>query len=228
MEKIAIVIFVKTPDVSPCKTRLAADIGTEKSLDFYKHSVQVTQSVIQELNHDNLYIDPYFAVAEQEGMASKYWSAFHRIYQGSGDLGDRLAHVYEELITKYNGVIFLGSDCPHIKKDVLDNCLDHFATGQKEFILGKCADGGFYLFGGSCRLFSGIWTTVSYSEPTTANQLLNSLSKIGPVKLIEESFDIDNYQDLENYHHIDKKKLSENQREFIVWVQESFLDKDKK
>jgi uncharacterized protein len=225
MKKVAIVMFVKTPYLSPCKTRLAKRLGQDKSLDFYKRSIQVTLSVIQELTHEDICIDPYFAVAEEEGMNSSYWSAIDRVYQGIGGLGDRLAKVYEELITKYNGVLFLGSDCPHIKKDVLNNCLDHFSKGKTEYLLGKCSDGGFYVFGGSSRLHCETWTSVEYSRSTTADQLIESLNKTGDVKKIEESFDIDTYKDLEQYEHIDQKELSNTQQEFITWVEQVLLNK---
>jgi uncharacterized protein len=228
MKKIAIAVFVKTPEITPCKTRLAADIGKESALRFYSESVRVTQNIIQEITHKDFYLDPYFAVAEEEGMNSSRWTAFHRVYQGEGELGDRLSKVYEELIQKYDAVIILGSDCPHMKRDVLYSTVDHFLNGPEEFVMGKSLDGGFYIFGGACRLFTDIWTSVTYSQSNTAENLSSSLRKIGKVKFLEESFDIDFLSDLEKYEFINKNKLNKTQLEFIDWVKKEILEKDKK
>ena len=46
--KIAIAIFVKTPNVSPLKTRLAASLGKEKSLHFYKLSLNSIVSTLKQ------------------------------------------------------------------------------------------------------------------------------------------------------------------------------------
>jgi uncharacterized protein len=227
MKKIAITIFVKTPELSPCKTRLAADIGQEAALKFYTESIAVTQKLLQETIHSEFYIDHYFAVAEEDGLDSPHWGAFHRIAQGTGELGARLSKVYEELIQKYDAVIFIGADCPHIKKEVILACVDHFSSGEEEFVLGKSSDGGFYIFGGSSRLFSDIWTNVDYSQPDTADSLTKSLYKMGKVKFLEESFDIDLLSDLQKYEYIDLNKLNETQVQFIDWVKSEFLKIDK-
>ncbi len=55
--KIAIAIFVKTPGVSPLKTRLAASLGQEKALHFYKLSLKCIISTLEETA-----INPYWAV----------------------------------------------------------------------------------------------------------------------------------------------------------------------
>ncbi|MBT7609594.1 MAG: DUF2064 domain-containing protein [Bacteriovoracaceae bacterium] len=227
MKKVAIAVFVKTPELTPCKTRLAVDLGQENAHEFYIESIKITQKLIQQITHKSFYIDPYFAVAEREGMDSPRWNAFHRVYQGEGKLGDRLANVYEELIIKYDTVIFLGADCPHIKSDVLYSAVDHFLSRPEQFVLGKSLDGGFYIFGGSCRLFSEIWTSIEYSQSDTAEKLVNSLGKIGKVKYLEESFDIDLLTDLEKYKFINKNKLNKTQLKFISWVNKEFLNKEK-
>ena len=54
---IAIAIFVKTPGISPIKTRLAASIGQQKAEDFYRLSLKSLVSTLKEID-----ITPYWAV----------------------------------------------------------------------------------------------------------------------------------------------------------------------
>jgi glycosyltransferase A (GT-A) superfamily protein (DUF2064 family) len=44
--KLPLAVFVKTPGLSPIKTRLAASVGEQKALEFYRRSLRVTEAVV--------------------------------------------------------------------------------------------------------------------------------------------------------------------------------------
>ncbi|MCO4793763.1 MAG: DUF2064 domain-containing protein [Bacteriovoracaceae bacterium] len=217
-QNLAIAIFVKTPGISPLKTRLAKGIGSEKALLFYKKSIIATQALIKSVQIPNVKITPYFSIAEMEGMDHLMWAGFERIFQGEGNLGDRLNKSWQELKKNYQSVVFLGGDSPHLSPDLFKNALEKITSDPTNFFLGKTIDGGFYLFGGSSEIPSEAWTNVEYSTNSTSKQLINQIKKDSKVNLLEESFDIDESDDLKRYKSLDVQGFLSEQKDLINWV----------
>ncbi len=196
-ERIALAIFVKTPELSPVKTRLAASVGTQVATEFYNLSTTVTEKVVQQVQKKVRNLTPYWAIAELEGLESHRWKNFNKIGQGQGTLGDKLSFVYNQLLVKYESVAFIGSDSPHLSVyQLTDILISASQISVSNFMLGESNDGGFYFFAGSSPLQKSQWLDVTYSSSKTCEQLQTQLEKNGPVIKIEKSFDVDNLNDL--------------------------------
>ena len=78
----AVAIFVKTPGLSPLKTRLAASIGQEKAHEFYNLSLNAIRETLTTLD-----ISPYWAIAEKEALNDPMWQDYNRLHTGDGNLG---------------------------------------------------------------------------------------------------------------------------------------------
>ena len=118
MNQGAIAIFVKTPGLSPIKTRLGRIIGTSAAEEFYTLSVEATHEVSAEAmsraSSVSLDLNAYWAIAEPTGASHHMWHQFGNIFQGNGGLGERLYNVYSELLRKRDFVILIGADCPQM------------------------------------------------------------------------------------------------------------------
>ena len=77
---IAIAIFVKTPGVSPLKTRLAKTIGKEKAEAFYQLSLKCIIDTLENINIKNIAITPHWAIAEKECLNYPLWNNFKRLH----------------------------------------------------------------------------------------------------------------------------------------------------
>ncbi|MBK8203150.1 MAG: DUF2064 domain-containing protein [Bdellovibrionales bacterium] len=193
----ALAIFVKTPELSPVKTRLAASVGHEKAIQFYEYALAATAALARELKNKIPNVQVYWAVAEPEGQGAKRWASFPIVSQGAGDLGARLAFVYERLLESHSYVCFMGADSPHLEIGDLSKGVRLTKKNlQKRFVMGETLDGGFYFFGGSLSVPSSAWQDVEYSTSRTAFQLTQKLIEFGEVDLIGENFDIDTIDDL--------------------------------
>ena len=95
----AIAIFVKTPGLSPVKTRLAATLGREAAEAFHLASSQSVSSVAQSLGRQ-ADIKGYYAVAEETALNHSYWEDMPCLWQGEGGLGERMAHIYISSVIK--------------------------------------------------------------------------------------------------------------------------------
>lgn len=220
MKKGVLCFFVKTPGLSPIKTRLAQSIGSQQALEFYQRSLVATAALARKLKNNIPHLEITWAVAEPEGMTSSHWAEFNPIYQGTGTLGDRLHKVYSTLIEDYDYVGFMGADSPHLSYSELHQALG--LTSEKKtdhFIIGDTKDGGFYFFGGGISLPPEVWLNVEYSTNKTSFQLAKNLSAFGAIQYIKKNFDIDTLKDLKDLKKITVELLPE-QTELINWCQQ--------
>lgn len=194
---LAVAIFVKTPGLSPIKTRLARAIGKNLAEIVYRYCVDATeQSIAEQLSQISVVTSKiYWAVAEKTGMTDPRWRQRAQIWQGDGDLGERLCSVYRELRATHQYVVLIGADAPIIPRTAIRDALE-LATHEASFVLGDAEDGGFYLMLGKQLIPEEVWTSVRYSESDTSRQLREKLSNLGRVQRLEKARDIDEISDL--------------------------------
>ncbi|RUO25471.1 hypothetical protein CWE09_01670 [Aliidiomarina minuta] len=164
----AIAIFVKTPSLSPVKTRLAASIGKEKAQQFFIHSLQAVEETVAASD-----ADLYWAVAEKEGLQDPLWQQHQRLHTGEGDLGQRQHHIYQSLRQQYAKVILIGADAPQLSQELLQQAIQ--ALDHSELVLGPATDGGYYLFAGTVDLDAAVWTDIPWSTEQTRESLQRKL-----------------------------------------------------
>jgi len=193
----AIAVFVKTPGLSPIKTRLAADLGRPLADEFYQLAVNAVEATVARAAA-TVGACPYWAVAEEAGMADPRWRRFERIDQGGGDLGDRLGRVFAELQRRHPVVIVLGADSPQLMPQHIETALDHLACepGQSAHVLGRCHDGGFYLVGTNVALGPDTWRDVPYGTRVAADRLAAKLAARGEIVELPRRTDVDQIRDL--------------------------------
>jgi glycosyltransferase A (GT-A) superfamily protein (DUF2064 family) len=191
--KVALAAFVKTPGLSPIKTRLASGSSPAEALAFYRLAIGALEATLTAAAHEGM--APYWAVAEAGAMDDPLWDAFPRIAQGEGGLGERLATVYNTLQARYGAVMLLGADAPQLDLPRLLEAA-HWIERPGRIALGTATDGGFYLFGGSMPIGREVWTSVTYSTDHTATELLTRVSGLGPLLTLPSLTDVDQAQDL--------------------------------
>ena len=192
----AIAVFVKTPGLSPVKTRLAATIGTAAAEQFY---VLCTEAIRETLETASKTLDivPFWAVGEEAGLSHPLWQGFEALYTGEGGLGERQHHIYQTLLAKYQRVILIGADSPQLSSRYLNNAIE--ALQSNSFSLGPAVDGGYYLLAGRAAIARDIWTNVTYSAADTGEQLLSQLPS--KTALLEPITDVDTIEDISALKH---------------------------
>lgn len=189
----ALAIFVKTPGLSPVKTRLAATLGVAQATHFYRLAAAATAAVAQSCQPALM---PYWAVAEAEPEARLAWPEFAHVWQGEGDLGARLHQIYTELQARHGRVLLIGADAPQLTPALLKRALAALDDADSPFVLGDAADGGFWLFGGRQPIDRRVWLGVRYSQTDTAMQLRGALAAFGSTATLSMLSDVDEAADL--------------------------------
>lgn len=189
----ALAIFVKTPGLSPVKTRLAAGIGAPAALRFHQLASAATAEVARACEP---WLTPYWAIAEADPVAAAAWPSFAPLQQGEGGLGERLHAVYAELQARHGRVLLIGADAPQLTSALLQRALTRLDDPQSPFVIGDASDGGFWLFGGRAPIPRDVWASVRYSQAQTASDLRQHLLPHGAVGSVGHLTDVDNVEDL--------------------------------
>lgn len=211
MSMCAIAIFVKTPNLSPLKTRLAAGIGRGGADMFYDLSLRAIEETLS--NIDGLY--PHWAVGEQDGLNHPLWQKFPAFHTGNGDLGMRQYNVYRQLFKKHDKVLLIGADAPQISSDHIQGAIH--ALEIHDFVIGPAHDGGYYLFGGRIPTDKSVWNNITWSAETTRQELE---SKLGTdIYHLPFLTDIDHKNDLDILLTEMPNDKNEAQINLIDWIQ---------
>jgi len=222
-ERLRVAVFVKTPGLSPIKTRLARDWGQALAVEFYLRSLRAVEAVLQEASRLHPSIEWGWAVAEEAGLTHSQWENQPRYLQKGEGLGQRLDSIYRACSHDGSAVALVGADCPLIRPSDIIFANQSLQYHPRSWVLGRAFDGGFYLFAGKEPIPPADWMSVSYSTDQTAQQLVEVLQSKGCFFETPGRRDIDTLDDL-------RALLSETtpepdwlpeQRELWGWLQHS-------
>lgn len=192
----AIAIFVKTPGLSPVKTRLSAVVGKPTAEAFHLAAVDaVRESVCRACRPYGM--QAYYAVAEQSALNHPCWRDLPRLWQDEGGLGERMGHIYRTLLQRHDFVMLVGADIPQMRVADLISAACWLGLDEADrLIYGPSVDGGFWLVGGNCPVPLDIWTGVTYSETDTGTQFFNKIKSLGKIRQSALLQDVDEADDL--------------------------------
>lgn len=195
-DRTRLVILVKEPVPGTVKTRLAKELGAIDATKWYRNECRKT---INRLARDPRW-DTYLAVSpDNAGMKSRIWPAqIPRIAQGSGDLGNRMKHVFLQMVR--GSTIIIGSDIPGIKASQIVTAAKDMQ--KYDAYLGPSPDGGFWLIGytGRRSLSSKALEHVRWSTEFAMDDTINSLGQFS-VGIGEAMSDVDTLADLYKNPH---------------------------
>jgi rSAM/selenodomain-associated transferase 2/rSAM/selenodomain-associated transferase 1 len=193
---ITVVIMAKAPVPGQVKTRLVPPLTPEQAADLAKRLLVEAVEQVQRLKG----VRTMVAVSPSEGIPHVQQflpPTVSLIPQSDGDLGQRLAHAFEELFAKgAKGVIVLGADHPDLPSEYLARAVKLLRQGSDPLVIGPTEDGGYYLIGLTRphpELFRGVpWSTSEVLKVTLAKAKAAGLS----VTLLPPWYDIDRPEDL--------------------------------
>jgi rSAM/selenodomain-associated transferase 1 len=188
-------IFVKSPSLSPVKTRLGKDVGRLRAEAFHLSSAEAVASVAQQYP-DPLQLTAYWAVAEARALRLSAWSDLPRLAQGEGGLGERMARVYRLLLGRHDCALLVGADAPQLTVELLRQAVEWLSQSGPRLVIGPAQDGGFWLFGGNCPLPCHAWKQVAYSRPDTLRQFVAAMQASGQWLELDVLADVDRGCDL--------------------------------
>lgn len=191
----AIAIFVKSPELSPVKTRLWPGIGRAHAEILYRASAAAVRSVVEQASARGQ-VHGYWALAESAEASARFWPGLVHVEQGEGSLGERMAAVYRHLRQHHAGVILIGADAPQLESSALLQAADWLDAGEARLAIGRAVDGGFWLFGGNRDIAAHAWIESRYSQPDTATEFVRAMDTFGKWLELGNLQDIDTVADI--------------------------------
>lgn len=189
--KKEIILFCKEPILGKVKSRLAAAIGDERSLEIYKKLLEHTLDIIVSYGFN-------FTIFVAETLQTDFFNKYEgHIYRQEGELfGDRLYNALQLRLKVSDQIVIVGSDCPGLEVEHLRLAQEYLTN--HDMVIGPALDGGFYLLGIksiSCHIFQDI----AWSSCIVRIQLLQNAHSNG-LKTVELNLltDIDTYEDLKS------------------------------
>ena len=197
--KGGLAIFVKTPGVSPLKTRLASGMGND-SQRWYGLAVDAVKSVAIE-SQKKCGINAYWAVAETEAMQNPLWQSLPRLAQADdkpSGLGERMGRVMRMLIRQHGFGVLVGADAPQICSDDIISAVDFLSHENPRIVLGPARDGGFWCVGSNQKFPIELWQSITYSQANTYRDFIAAFSPFAEVLYLRILSDVDEIADLAN------------------------------
>ncbi|HEX6141549.1 MAG TPA: TIGR04282 family arsenosugar biosynthesis glycosyltransferase [Geminicoccaceae bacterium] len=181
-----VLIFARAPRLGEVKRRLAAGIGEEGALDFYRTTLFELTARLRMAPG----LAPTLVVTPDESLAdASLWPPrIPRVAQGSGDLGARLRRALEGAPAL--PAILIGSDVPGIGTAHVERAFALLA--DHDLVFGPSPDGGFWLIGTRRRpLPAGFFGRVRWSSQHALEDSLNGIPGGWSVALADQLADVD-------------------------------------
>lgn len=185
------VIFAKAPEPGRVKTRLIPILRAGEAAELHEALLLDTLDVVRSC------ADAVVAFAPAGGrrtLERLLGPGARLVGQGPGDLGARLARMFDQLCGGGRPVLAVGSDCPGLTVARILGAAA--ALGRADVVLGPALDGGYYLVGlrkPRPELFGDMpWSTPAVLELTQRRATEAGLR----VELLEPARDLDTPEDL--------------------------------
>ncbi len=162
-----VAVFAKAPVPGQVKTRLTPALRAQEAADLYRALLLDTLDAVEPAAAEM--VVAYTPTHAKQHLASLLGLRRRLISQGpGGDLGSRLAYVFDRLLDGKRAVLVVGSDCPALSGARIAEAAE--ALVSADVVVGPSEDGGYYLIGmrrPHPELFQGVpWSTGDVLEAT--------------------------------------------------------------
>jgi uncharacterized protein len=214
-----VAVFVKTPALSPVKTRLWPGLGQQGAEALYMASAHAVASVAEAAQRAGG-LQAYWAIAEDTPLPNDAWPGLPQLPQGSDSLGARMSHVYRQLRRRHRGAVLIGADAPQLVPAALTRAAHWLQSSEPRLAIGRAHDGGFWLFGGNADLPERAWLAPPYSAADTAECFVAAMQGHGRWLELETLHDLDTTADLPHVQaHLARLDApTEAQQRLLAWL----------
>ncbi len=197
-EKCALMIFCKAPVPGQVKTRLIPELGPDGAAALFTKLAKGTIATARQSSIEDIYLycspdisHSFFASCVDEFRISL------RQQQG-GDLGERMAGAFGDVLAVYGSAVLIGCDCPDLASADLDAASAALGSGA-DVVLGPCEDGGYYLVGLQ-RTLPQLFEHMQWGSPEVLDKTRERITGSGlAVTELPLRWDVDRPIDLYRY-----------------------------
>jgi len=191
----AIAIMAKAPEPGRVKTRLCPPLAVDEAAALYRAFLLDKVEQVRGLGDLSRVIA--YAPAGGRPFFEEIAPDFALIPQCDGDLGQRLAEVFRQLLARGGvGALVVDSDTPTLPKAFLCRAIDAVTSSDGDLVLGPSEDGGYYLIGLRAPQ-PELFEQMPWSTPRLLSETVARAARLGlRVAWLPPWFDVDSGSDL--------------------------------
>lgn len=200
---VCVIQFAKAPVPGAVKTRLQPRLSPEQSAHLHRQLVIHCHAGINAWCNGRADRVPVLAITPE---VHPFWQGFVATGlwpQPEGDLGKRMQAAVDWGLVRADWVILVGSDCPALDADYLQQALDALTAGA-DLVIGPALDGGYVLLAMSAPV--PVFEGVAWGTDQVLAQTKRLAAAVGLVpQLLPSLPDIDRPEDLQqlvNWSHL--------------------------
>ncbi|MGG6269758.1 TIGR04282 family arsenosugar biosynthesis glycosyltransferase [Leptolyngbya sp. AN03gr2] len=189
-----LIIFTRYPEAGKAKTRLIPALGEVGAAELHRRMTESTIAKVRNL--ENVSICVYFTGGTIQQMQDWLGDDLEYQLQPSGDLGDRLIHIFQTMFDRgARSVIAIGTDCPDLTSEILTLAFTQLKTHHLS--IGKATDGGYYLIGLD-QLIPDVFQNIAWSTDVVFQQTLEIVKRLDlSIAFLPVLNDVDRPEDLQ-------------------------------
>ena len=194
-----LMVFCKAPEAGKVKTRLSEPLE-QRGMDGKQIAAKIHEYLalhcLRNMSENNVApvqlwcspdkSHPFFQQCEKEFKVELK-------DQGQGDLGERMTRAFDDVLSKNDSAVVIGTDCPRLDSSIVEQAFVALRN-TKCSVISPAEDGGYVLLGLSEKqpdIFQGI----SWGSSQVFNETLNKID--GDVQKLDEFWDVDRPEDLQ-------------------------------
>lgn len=138
--RTALGIFAKEPVPGQVKTRLCPPLSTAEAAQFYQVSLTETSAAMAAAG-----FSPVIFYSGRERFFRRHFPGVPLVFQGEGNLGERMDRAFRRLLGDCDAAALIGSDSPDLPPALVSEAFA--ALEENEFVTAPSRDGGYVLVG---------------------------------------------------------------------------------
>ncbi len=199
--KRVVLVFLRAPEKGRVKTRLAREIGDEKTLALYKKLVQKTLAAVEKSGMDYRIC---FFPADKKAMVQDWLGPDHLYMPQQGDdLGQRMGNALSRVFGRgAQKALLVGTDIPDISANKF--LLAQNLLRQNDAVIGPSFDGGYWLIGFRRDGFDpGLFRQVEWGTDSVFSSTIEKCKLAGlSTGILPTLRDIDTLEDLQSFNDL--------------------------
>jgi rSAM/selenodomain-associated transferase 1 len=201
VNKNALIILLRNPQLGCVKTRLAAKIGDEGALRVYNALLDYTRSLTCEINSSRLLFYSNF-IDNNDSWDDRL---FIKFLQEGNSFGARMCRAFKAALKEHYKAVIIGSDCIELTPDIIEDAFNKL--NEFDIVIGPAKDGGYYLLGLK-KVYPELFLNKEWSTSSVFDDTLADIKKRGVnYYLLPVLSDIDDFEDFKNSDLFEKIEL---------------------
>ncbi|MCU7833775.1 MAG: TIGR04282 family arsenosugar biosynthesis glycosyltransferase [gamma proteobacterium symbiont of Taylorina sp.] len=170
---VLIIIFAREPQPGKVKTRLIPQLGENAATRLYTSMLEHALTTVIQSKLSSLDVCITLESKADYFLSISLHNEFSISRQAGKDLGERMYHALQTALKQYSRVILIGSDCPFINKEVLQQAIAALETS--DMVFSPASDGGYVLVGAK-NLIPAVFEEIHWGSEFVMQQTRKRLS----------------------------------------------------